>query len=47
MEYLDNLITRQTYKCTGISLGTGTGSVLADSTEITADSTVITVDATV
>ena len=50
MEYLDNLITRQAYKCAAISPTGGvspSSSTTADSTTITADSTLITSDTTI
>jgi hypothetical protein len=49
MEYLDNLITRQAYKCTAISPSGGvspSGSITVDSDIITVDSDIITVDNT-
>ena len=50
MEYLDNLITRQAYKCAAISPSGGvspSGSTSSDSTLITVDSTLITSDVTI
>jgi len=45
MQYLDDLITRQAYKCVSISPSEGVeGAMMADSTLITADSTIITAD---
>jgi len=46
MQYLDDLITRQAYKCVGISPSEGgvEGAITADSTIVTVDSTIITSD---